>query len=242
MRIGIIEDMTLDAHHLMILLRRYFNNHPQSDAMNNCEISVFSDLESFQQSFEQLTYSLLFLDIFISPKENGYQIAQRIRQGSCNPDVPIIFTTSSRDYAVAGYDVEASGYLLKPVEPEALNRCMDRFFGDGSGSKASLEVKHKRRPVELPLDRIMYIISDSHGSDIYTANGVMHTTMTVETLAHSITSDAFVMTKRGYMVNMAHIIRVEDHAFIMEDGKRIPLRIKQSRSLIDRFAEYQLKH
>lgn len=242
MRIGIIEDMTLDAHHLMTLLRHYFKNHPQCDESEGCEISVFSNLETFQQSFEQLTYSLLFLDIFISPKENGYQIAQRIRRGSCNSDVPIIFTTSSRDYAVESYDVEASGYLLKPVEPEALNRCMDRFFGTGSGSEASLTVIHNRRPVELPLDRIMYIISDAHGSDIYTANGVMHTTMTVEALAHSIISDAFVITKRGYMVNMAHIIRVEDHAFIMEDGKRIPLKVKQSRSLIDLFAEFQLKH
>lgn len=60
---------------------------------------------------------LLFLDTYMK-ELNGMETARRIRGLECK--VPIVFLTSSRDFAVESYEVHASGYLLKPFEKEKL--------------------------------------------------------------------------------------------------------------------------
>lgn len=44
---------------------------------------------------------------------NGMKTAQRIRE--LDEDVIFIFITSSSQFAVEGYTVDALGYILKPV-------------------------------------------------------------------------------------------------------------------------------
>ena len=51
---------------------------------------------------------LLFLDIYMK-ELNGMETARRLRELECK--VPIVFMTSSRDFAVESYEVHASGYL-----------------------------------------------------------------------------------------------------------------------------------
>lgn len=42
--------------------------------------------------------------------------------------VPVIFLTSSREFALDSYDVKAFHYLLKPVNTLKLFSVMDDFF------------------------------------------------------------------------------------------------------------------
>lgn len=58
---------------------------------------------------------VIFLDIMM-PLFSGMDTARAIRKH--NSAVKIIFLTSSPEFAVESYDVKASGYLLKPVQPQ----------------------------------------------------------------------------------------------------------------------------
>lgn len=65
---------------------------------------------------------LIILDV-IMPLLNGMDVARELRKD--NQDVPIIFLTSSRDFAVDSYEVKAFHYLIKPVDDVKLFHTLD---------------------------------------------------------------------------------------------------------------------
>lgn len=71
------------------------------------------------------SYDLLLLDIFLE-QVNGVDTAQSARKYL--PHVQITFLTSSRDYALDAYDLDAIHYLMKPVNREKLG--VDIYLSD----------------------------------------------------------------------------------------------------------------
>lgn len=66
-------------------------------------------------------YDILFLDILMSDI-NGLDVAKEIR--TFDNRMQIIFLTSSSDYILQGYDVEALGYLIKGQEDKKLEEVL----------------------------------------------------------------------------------------------------------------------
>ena len=77
-----------------------------------------------------------FLDIQM-PRLNGFEVLARL------PSQPIvIFTTAYDEYALKAFGVNTIDYLLKPVEPESLERALnkvERLRGAGQLTPPDLE-------------------------------------------------------------------------------------------------------
>ncbi len=82
-----------------------------------------------------------FLDIQM-PRLNGFEVLARL------PIQPIvIFTTAYDQYALKAFDVNSVAYLLKPVEPESLDRALkkvERLRGSGQLAPPDLQVLLKQ--------------------------------------------------------------------------------------------------
>ena len=63
----------------------------------------------------------LFLDIEM-PGLTGFELLAALER-----PVPVVFTTAYDRYAIEAFDVSSVDYLLKPVEPERLGRCIERL-------------------------------------------------------------------------------------------------------------------
>src|SRR5262249_40588960 len=77
---------------------------------------------------------VLFLDIQM-PGLTGFELLERL-----DTDPLVIFTTAYDRYALDAFEVTAVDYLLKPIEPERLDRALDkivRLSARGSGEQAS---------------------------------------------------------------------------------------------------------
>jgi DNA-binding LytR/AlgR family response regulator len=57
---------------------------------------------------------------------NGMELARKIR--GCDSEVTIIFVTSSIDYALQGYDVNALHYLIKPLNSSVLEQLISADY------------------------------------------------------------------------------------------------------------------
>jgi two-component system, LytTR family, response regulator len=67
------------------------------------------------------TPDLLFLDIQM-PGMNGFELLAAV------PEPPlVIFTTAHDEYALRGFQVNAIDYLLKPIEPEQMDRALAKL-------------------------------------------------------------------------------------------------------------------
>ena len=65
----------------------------------------------------------MLLDIRM-PGMDGLEVAHHLAR---MPEPPaVIFTTAFDQYALAAFDAQAVGYLLKPVRPERLREALDR--------------------------------------------------------------------------------------------------------------------
>ncbi len=88
-------------------------------------------------SMERENYDLLFLDVLM-PGLSGIQAAREIRQK--NENIKIVFLTSSPEYAVESYSVQATNYLLKPATEERL------FPRIGSACRFAAKNRKRRLP------------------------------------------------------------------------------------------------
>jgi two-component system, LytTR family, response regulator len=87
-----------------------------------------------------------FLDIQM-PRLNGFEVLRRL------PSQPIVvFTTAYDQYALKAFGVNSVDYLLKPVEPDALERALDkveRLRNSGQGAPWELQDALKKIAASL---------------------------------------------------------------------------------------------
>lgn len=67
----------------------------------------------------------MILDIFMSGK-TGIEAAEELRRQQCGTF--IIFLTTSREYALEAYGVDALQYIVKPLDQARLFHAMDSAF------------------------------------------------------------------------------------------------------------------
>jgi DNA-binding LytR/AlgR family response regulator len=115
MKTLIIEDEKPAAQQLMRLLER-------STEFNG---SIEGPIESIEAAVEHLgnhgDYDLIFMDIHLVDGPS-FEIFKSIE-----PPAPIIFCTAYDQYALEAFKLNSIDYLLKPIEPEELDRALVKF-------------------------------------------------------------------------------------------------------------------
>lgn len=89
----------------------------------------------------ELKPDILFLDIEM-PCMTGFDLLKKVHEAKLFPKV--IFTTAYNKYAVKAIKAMAYDYLLKPIDLDELNECMERLLRDN-------EKKHQFKIPNLSL-------------------------------------------------------------------------------------------
>lgn len=120
MKIAICDDDETFLMYLHSLLEKWTKS-------NGSLISIYSFTNGDELLLAQQHESmdLIFLDV-VMPLLNGIDTARELRNN--HESVPIIFLTSSREYAVDSYEVQALNYLMKPIKEAALFHVLDNFL------------------------------------------------------------------------------------------------------------------
>lgn len=108
------------------------------------------------QQIDALSPDLVLLDLTM-PEMDGMTLARRLAERPAPPAV--IFVTAHDDHAVEAFDLDAVDYVLKPVEPERLERAIARAMarrgeraasgGDTSPWLEELWVPHRSELVRI---------------------------------------------------------------------------------------------
>ena len=101
-----------DEYFALELMKRALEEVASSASVYLCR-----DVQSALQTAADVKIDVAFLDIHM-PEKNGIELAFELK--ALNPKVNIVFATGFSEHMKEGIDLRASGYILKPVTPEAV--------------------------------------------------------------------------------------------------------------------------
>ena len=163
---------------------------------------------------------VLFLDIFM-PGLSGLDAARQLRAAGCMAS--IVFATTSQDYGVMSFDVQAADYLVKPFRQEDVDRTLDWCLEHMPEPLRSLSVYAEGEIQEFPLASVLYIEVLGHQSHIHTLRQTVVARKSLDDLERAVDSPDFFRCHRSFLVNLNHAERIESSDFLMSDGARIPI-------------------
>ncbi|MCT4629057.1 LytTR family DNA-binding domain-containing protein [Winogradskyella sp.] len=144
----------------------------------------------------------------------------------------VILTTAYRDYAVEGFELEVSDYLLKPIEfhrfLKAINKVKSTFTEQSTTINTteitgSIQVKANKRLYKIDYDDILFIQSKSEYVMYHTkSHGKLMVYGTIKSVEETLPDKLFYRVHRSYMVNKNYIQFVEGNQIVLENEK-LPL-------------------
>ena len=103
--IAIVEDNREQAAALESHIKTYASDHKLS-----VSVSIFYEPITFLEKYSP--FHIVYMDIMM-PMLNGMDAAKLLREK--DEKVILIFVTTMRQYAIQGYEVAASDFIVKPV-------------------------------------------------------------------------------------------------------------------------------
>ena len=144
---------------------------------------------------------LIFLDV-IMPLFNGIDTARELRnQNLC---VPIIFLTSSKEFAVDSYEVKALNYLIKPVAKEKLFSVLDEFVNTATVDQETFTAHTSVGFCKIAINKVDYLEAQNKQVVVYLSNG---TTIEIKEL-FSKCEEIFSLEKGFFRCHRSYIIRL----------------------------------
>lgn len=104
------------------------------EAVANCELASFTSPAKALEYGESNPIDVAFLDIEMG-RISGLVLAKKLKD--LNPDIHIIFVTSYEKYAVDAFRIHATGYLMKPVRAEDIQRELTFIYGSNPTEQCS---------------------------------------------------------------------------------------------------------
>jgi two-component system LytT family response regulator len=108
----VVDDERLARKDLISLLSAYDNITVTGEA---------DDVPSAVKAIERLNPDVIFLDIQM-PGDSGFDLLEKT-----DVEAQIIFVTAYDEYAIRAFEVNALDYLLKPINPDRLEKALEKL-------------------------------------------------------------------------------------------------------------------
>lgn len=178
----------------------------------------------FTDAFKALDYlqsesiDLLFLDIKM-PDISGIEFFSSLARKPL-----VIFTTAYSEHAVAGFELDAVDYLLKPFSlprfVKACNKAQELFnFRNVAKTADHIYLKTGYEQVKVSFEEILFVeASGNYVTFVLKDKKVLSRSTFVEAY-NLLPMDRFIRTHRSFVVALDKIDKVERHQVTVENFK-----------------------
>ena len=193
----------------------------------DCEITEYASADEYLSS--GMEHDLLFLDIELKGSASGMdgmEVARQIRGMEQIRQPVIIFVTGYEKYVYDAFDVDASGYLVKPVNEqkfaEVFSRAQDKILSETEQKKRTLLIQYAGANKAIPIDNIYYLESQKHKIVLYTKDGELEYYAKIGELEEEL-QEHFCRINKGYLVNLSYVDEYSRTEIILTNGDKLPL-------------------
>lgn len=227
-RVGIVEDQEEYRQQLLSYLQTF-----QEKEGVVFQIETFHDGYDFVERYDS-EFDLLLMDIHL-PLIDGMSAIEEIRKR--DSDVFVIFITSTAQYAVKGYDVNAIGYILKPFNYYSLSEYLKKTIKRLKMKEDSfLRIKAGQNYYRVNQDAIQYVESQGHKLIFKLTDQELESIGVMRELEQQLQPDRFLRIHRGFIVNLRHITGI-NHSTVIVGEAELPISRGKRKLIMDTLAK-----
>lgn len=222
-----------DEQHTARLMENYISQINQLELIG----SFVSPIELL--NFEQLhEVQIIYLDIQM-PGMTGVDFLK-----SKPVDAEIIFTTAYPQYALEGFELDVTDYLLKPVELSRVIKATQKAIEnirlksiDSSGKEAAPEYlmfKVDKKLVRIFVNDIIYVQSDWNYVHVHTSNEKYMILSTMKGIESDLSAYDFVRIHKSFLINLKHFKAIEGNLVHLGNDLKLQVSRNHKQELMDR--------
>lgn len=240
--IALCDDETAELVKTEKLLRGYEKEHSGADLV----IEHFSDAEELLCMIQEENYmpDVIFMDIFMPDKQGnqtsfGMEAAARLRKLEYRGK--LVFLTTSREYALEAFDVDADQYLVKPVPENKLFLLMDRLLADVEEERRKyILLRIEGQLVRVSVNDIVYCEAQGKTQWLHLVNDRQCLLRMSMGEIYGLLSQypEFVRLGAAFIVNLGYVGSLNAKEVHMDNGKRIFLPRGAYKSLREQYFNY----
>lgn len=228
-RIAIVEDDPTERERLRKMLELYSVNN----GMRFSE-SVFETGEAFLQSLDG-GYDIVFMDIQL-PELDGMSVSRRMRE--TDKTAVLVFVTNFARYAVNGYEVGATDFIVKPVEYDRFEAKMHNIIARIPDMvDVTIPVKTPDGTVILGASQIKYVEIMGHWLVFHTTSGDRSSYGSLKNFEPKLTEANFLRCNSCYLVNPRFVTELKTDSVVV-DGDELKIshpRRKEFKRLMTKY-------
>jgi len=202
------------------------------------EITTFEDMQSMIDGVmdEKAEFNLLLSDI-LAVGMNGIEAAEEIRR--LGDKLPIVFISSTADFALDGYRVNALRYLQKPVQIGKLREAILEAYSNSEKKKDYLSFQVADRFYKINLDDIIYLESMGRDTHVVTKTETICVHSKFSDMEKQVPSNRFIRCHRSYIINLSEVKDIARYRFLTKGGIEIPISQLQYTDVKKDFINYE---
>lgn len=228
-RIAIVDDEERIREQLKAYFRRY-----ESERKEQFQVSLFGFAELFLTNYKP-EYDVILMDIDM-PGMDGLKAAHRLR--ALDERAVLIFVTNLAQYAINGYEVSATDFVVKPVSyrtfDQKLTRALSRIPGN---TRPSLLLKTETGIATVEMYDVKYIDVQGHNIFYHTAKETYRIRGSLKQAERELNDPSFFMCDKCCLVNLAYVEAV-DGSTITVGGQELSVSRPKKKAFMDALAAY----
>lgn len=199
MKIAICDDEICYIQEIRALLTHWAVRHDLS-----LTLYQYSNGDDLLLALQNTSIDLIILDI-IMPLLNGLDTARELRNEGIT--VPLVFLTSSKDFALESYEVKALNYLLKPIDSQKFFSVLDDFLKNLESSSETFTAHTSDGFCKITLNDVDYLEAQNKWVLVYLSDGKVQKIREQFSKCEGIFTPqkGFFKCHRSYIVNLSHV-------------------------------------
>lgn len=238
LHIAICDDNIDELSNIVQLINLY-----RTEKNLNCEYAAFPNGFELMDTLKKGKHFDIFLLDIIMPGFMGIEVAKEVR--TFDKTAPIIFFTSSPEFALQSYSVKAINYVLKPISKEKFFITFDELLNQLNIEKKEdvLIVKSTEGIQKILLSTLVYVEVVGRNVYYYLLSGKVVKCLEPFTLVCEklLKYNYFLKTHRSYLVNMRYIDTIDNKRITLQTSSIVPIAQGKARDIKQQYLTYQME-